>query len=497
MKRYFILFIITILMPFFIQAQDLADALRFSQLQTQGTARAGAMGNAFGALGGDFTSVSINPAGIGLYRSDEVTITPKSSHTRTESSYWNSGAEDTDYKFTLNNFSYVSAIPASSGSELGLISINLGIGYNRLKEFNSNAFAIGNNINGSYLDYFADNANRGIWSDHYEKLAWKTDVLLKDKNTGEYWHDIQDAGYGQNQRKSISKSGSIDEYSFAVGVNFNHKLYLGASFGMTNVYYRESTTIYENDAQENIPYLNNFTFNSYLKTYGYGNNFKFGLIYKPVQAIRLGVSIHTPTWYRLHDSFETSMQSSLTYDDGSGNYNERSPLNYYDYRLETPLRTTFSGAFVKEKKGLISIDYELINYGMAKLRNGGDGYNFNQENIDISEAYKTSGNLRVGGELLISKAISLRGGYEYQQSAFNTNAFGAAQPNSNANLMVYSGGLGFKSGLFFADIAYRYSTINYYDYPYSTPVSEDFPAPKIISFKAIKNDVLLTIGYKF
>lgn len=497
MKRYIILFAITILMPFFIQAQDFADALRYSQLQTQGTARAGAMGNAFGALGGDFTSVSINPAGIGLYRSDELTITPKSSQTRTESSYWNNGAEDTDYKFTLNNFSYVSTVPAMSGSELGLISINLGIGYNRLKEFNSNAFVIGNKIDGSYLDYFADNANRGIWSDHYEKLAWKTDVLLHDDDNDVYWHDIQDAGYGQNQRKAISKSGSIDEYSFAAGVNFNHKLYLGASFGMTSVYYRETSTISETDAQGNIPYFNDFAFNSYLRTYGYGNNFKFGLIYKPIQAIRLGVSIHTPTWYRLHDSFETSMQSSLTYDDGQGNYDERSPINYYDYNLETPMRTTFSGAFVIAKRGLISVDYELIDYGKAKLRHGGDGYNFNEENMDISHIYKTSGNLRIGGELVLSKAISLRGGYEYQQSAFNANAFGVRQPNSNANLMVYSGGLGFKSGLFFADLAYRYSTIDHYDFPYTTPVSEDFPAPKIISFKTVKNDVLLTIGYKF
>jgi hypothetical protein len=497
MKRNIILFVIIMLFPFWGQAQDLTDALRFSQLQTQGTARAGAMGNAFGALGGDFTSVGINPAGIGLYRFDEITITPKSSHTKTESSYWNSGAEDTDYKFTLNNFSYVSTIPAVTGSELGLISINLGMGYNRLKEFNSNALVAGNQIQGSYLDYFADNANRDIWSDYYEELAWKTDVLLLDENTNEYWHDIQDAGYGQNQRKSISKSGSIDEYSFTIGANFNHKLYIGASFGMTNVYYRESTQIFEVDAQGNIPYFNEFTFNSYLRTYGYGNNFKFGIIYKPIQAIRLGVSIHTPTWYRLHDYFETSMHTSLTYDDGSATYDEYSPYNNYDYRLETPMRTTFSGAFVIAKKGLISIDYEMVNYGNAKLRHGGDGYGFISENEDIAKIYKTAGNIRVGGELMVSKSVSLRAGYEYQQSAFNSYAFNASQPNSNANLMVYSGGIGFKSGPFFADIAYRYSTIDHYDFPYSTPVSTDYPAPKVIQFNTVKNDVLFTLGYKF
>ena len=497
MKRNIILFTITMLVPFLMQAQDFVDALRYSQFQVQGTARSGAMGNAFGALGGDFTSVSINPAGLGLYRSGEFVITPKSSYTQVESSYWGSNVENTDYKFTLNNLSYVSEIRVGGGSKIGLVGINIGIGYNRLKEFNSNAYVVGNKIDGSYMDYFADNANADVWNDYYEELAWNTDMLLYDEDNDEYWHDIQDAGYGQNQRKSISKKGSIDEYSFAFGFNFNHKLYLGASWGIDYLYYRESTQIFENDEQNNIPYFNEFTFNSYLRTSGYGNNFKFGAIFKPIHEIRLGVSIHTPTYYRLHDVFETSMHSNITYDDGKESYDEYSPTNNYDYKLQTPMRTTFSGAFIIAKKGLLSVDYELVNYGKAKLKNGGDGYGFYDENMDIAEAYKSSGNLRIGGEYMINKAVSLRGGYELHQSAYNSNSFGASQPNSDANLMVYSGGLGYKSGLFFADIAYRYSVIDHSDLPYSTPVSETYPAPKMINFNTVKHDVLLTIGYKF
>lgn len=498
MKRNIILFTITMLVPFLMQAQDFADALRYSQIQVQGTARSGAMGNAFGALGGDFTSVSINPAGLGLYRSGEFVVTPKSSYTNVESSYWGSTAEDTDYKFTLNNLSYVSAIRTGAGSEIGLVGINIGIGYNRLKDFNSNAYVVGNNIDGSYMDYFADNANAfGIDNEFYEELAWNTDMLLYDENNDEYWHDIQDAGYGQNQRKSISKSGSIDEYSLAVGLNFNHKLYLGASWGIDYLYYKETTRVSETDAQNNIPYFNEFTFNSYLRTSGYGNNFKFGAIFKPIHEIRLGVSIHTPTYYNLHDVFETSMHSNITYDDGTESYDEYSPTNNYDYKLQTPMRTTFSGAFIIAKKGLLSVDYELVNYGNAKLKRGGDGYGFYDENQDISEAYKSSGNLRIGGEYMISKAVSLRGGYELQQSAYNSNSFGASQPNSDANLMVYSGGFGYRSGLFFADVAYRYSVIDNSDLPYTAPVSDIYPAPEMINFNSVKHDVLLTIGYKF
>ncbi|HSO86715.1 MAG TPA: hypothetical protein VLQ91_09210 [Draconibacterium sp.] len=497
MKRYFFLITIALFVPFLIQAQDLADALRYSNIAVSGTARSGAMGNAFGALGGDFTSASINPAGIGVYRSSELTITPISGSTRVESIYYGTGREDSDYKFSLSNMSYVYSMPVAAKNEAGIVSVNFGVGYNRLKDFNSNSIIQANNVNGSYMDYFADRANDGIWSDFYEELAWKTDMLLKDENNDEYYSDLQDAGYGQSQRKSYSKNGSIDEYSFVLGLNFNHKLYMGMAWGINDVYYSEGTTIFEADDNNDIPYFNDFQFNNYFSTYGVGHNFKFGVIYKPINEVRLGVSIHTPTYYHLHDDFNTSMFSSITYSDGSDTYEEYSPYNEYDYRLQTPMRTTFSGAFVIGKKGLISADYELVNYGKSKLRDGGDGYDFYDENADIAEAYKTSGNFRVGGEFMATNNFSVRGGFEYHGSAYNERAFGANQLNSDSKMMVYSTGIGYRTGLFFADLTYRYSTLEDYDYPYPTPVSEVYPAPAAASFKTIKNDVLFTLGFKF
>ncbi len=497
MKKYIFLFSIILLIPFASMAQDLADALRYSNLSVSGTARAGAMGNAFGALGGDFTSASINPAGLGLYRSSEFTVTPISMSTRVESKYYGTGREDSDYKFSLNNISYVNTISMAGTNEAGIVNVNLGIGYNRIKDFNSNGIIQGFDVNGSYLDYFADRANRGIWSDYYEELAWKTDVLLYDENNDEYWSDPQDAGYKQSQRKTFSKNGAIDEYSFVASFNFNHKLYVGLSWGVNDLYYSESSVIYENDEKNNIPYFNNMQFNSYLTTWGIGHNFKFGAIYKPINEVRLGVSIHTPTWYRLQDDFSTSMYSSVTFPDGSESYDEYSPYNEYDYRLQTPLRTTFSGAFVIGGKGILSADYELVSYGSTKLRDGGGGYDFYDENTEISEAYKTSGNLRIGGELVATNNLRLRGGFEYHGSAYESNAFNANQKNAEANMMVYAGGVGYYAGSFFADLTYRYSTITEYDALYPTPQLEAYPIPEMASLKTIKHDVLFTLGFRF
>lgn len=497
MKRYIFLLTIAVFVPYFMQAQDLADALRFSNLQVQGTARSAAMGNAFGALGGDFTSASINPAGIGIYRSSEFTVTPIFGNTNVQSNYLGTNRESSDFKFSLNNMGYVYAVPVAANNEAGLVNINFGIGYNRVKDFNSDAVIQGYDVDGSYMDYFADRANQGIWSDFYEELAWKTDMLLKDENNNEYYSDLQDANYGQSQRKTYSKNGSIDEYSLAMGLNFNHKLYLGMAWGINDLYYKQSTSIYEDDEAGNIPFVNNFQFNEYLTTYGVGHNFKFGAIYKPINELRLGISIHTPTFYRLTDDFSTTMYSDITYDDGRDTYQEDSPYNEYDYNLQTPMRATFSGALVLGKSGIISVDYELVNYGKAKLKNGGDGENFFDQNAEITEAYKTSGNLRIGGELMATKNISLRGGFEYLQSAYNKNAFGTQQLNADANTLVYAGGIGYRTGSFFADLAYRYSTLENYDYPYPTPVSEVYPAPQAASFKTVKNDVIFTLGFRF
>jgi hypothetical protein len=512
MKKIITGLTIVMLMPFFVQAQDLTDALRYSAFQVQGTARAGAMGNAFGALGGDFTSISINPAGLGLYRAGELVFTPAFDQTEIETNYMGNRMSDHKYNISFNNLSYVSSINLPNQGETGLVNVNIGIGYNRLKDFNSTMLAGADNLNGSFLDYVADNAtaanfipypesgseNNSYDMEFYEQLAWDTYLLWPDEDTDGYTHDIKKAGYGQSQRKSISKEGSVDEYSLALGMNFNHKLYIGASVGIINVYYSEYSELLEWDETNSIPYFNEMQFDKHLQTDGTGYNGKIGIIFKPVNEIRLGASFHTPTFYNLHDIFETQMYANVANEEGEmGNYQEESPFDEYDYDLETPLRATISGAFVIAKKGLLSIDYEYVDYGSASLRRGGDGYPFVDENNEIAEAFRPVGNLRVGGEFLANKSISLRGGYELYPSVLNTNAFGKSRPDEGVNKNVLSAGLGYKSGGFFFDIAYRYSYVNEYEKLYPAPADNSYTTPEFAKFNVNNNKVLFTLGFKF
>jgi len=218
-------------------AQDLTDGLRYSNYHISGTARSAAMGNAFGALGGDFSSLSINPAGAAVYRSGEFTFTPSIGKASVDGTYLGNTSTESKYNLSLDNIGYVTTIPTGANSESGLVSLSFGMGFNRLGSFSMNMLAESGQLpnstptNHSLLKYFTDNANNpftpGVDLDpYYEQLAWKTD-LIYDEGDGIYRNDITNAGYKQSQQKTTEKLGHINEYLLSFAANFNHKFYIG------------------------------------------------------------------------------------------------------------------------------------------------------------------------------------------------------------------------------------------------------------------------------
>ena len=59
-----------------------------------------------------------------------------------------------------------------------------------------------------------------------------------------------------------------------------------------------------------------FTHTDYLRTKGTGVNLKAGAIYRPIDALRLGFAIHTPTFYGLNDQYSQNINSDIFYPDG-------------------------------------------------------------------------------------------------------------------------------------------------------------------------------------
>ena len=493
MKKLLYIFA-SFLFVFEANAQTLADVIRYSQSNLQGTARATAMGNAFGSLGGDFTSLSINPAGLGVYRSDELSFTTTYSKKDVDANYLGVNSKESTSLLSIPNVGYVAALKTSSNKS-SLINVNLGVGFNRLNNFKIHRYVSGNNAQSSMLDSFAEIANSVGNSDQfdrfYEKAAWDTYMLDYDDNSQLFSHKIADGNYGQNQIKSFSQSGYVNEYNFSFGLNFNHKVYAGFSLGVHDVYFKETTEMCEFDPGNRFNNFDEYSFYTYLKTEGVGVNGKFGVIFKPINELRLGFALHTPTFYNLDDYYYNDMTSIAANNGVMNNYSYNSPEGEFEYTLQTPWKAVLSASFVSEF-GLISLDCDFIDYSTSKLRSNGSL--MRDDNDLISQSFKPVANIHVGGEYKVTDSFSLRAGAEYLPGPYNKTINGVDQINGTSKTYTYSGGLGWRSSNFFIDLAYKYYTDNHYVDIY-IPSSTNPVAPT--RFKDTFNFLSLTLGFRF
>ncbi|MEI6852585.1 MAG: hypothetical protein WCL06_07060 [Bacteroidota bacterium] len=477
MKKYFL---ITVLIcagaVYQLSAQNENDALRYSQVYYSGTARATAMGGSFGALGGDFSSLSINPAGIGIYQKSELSVTPSLYFTVLKSTFNNTNTDDRKYNFNLGNFGAVFVVKPKKESSCK--AIQFGIGFNRLNNYNYNSYMEGGNPQSSFFDDMQANAqgnepqNLGAFD---TKLAFDTYMIDTSGSLTNYISAIPRAG--TLQQKSMDVSGSNNELVITIGGNWNDKLYVGGTFGFPYLRYFENSTYEETDQADTIPNFKHVTYNQYLETHGSGFNFKLGFIYRITDWVRVGAAVHTPTFYSMKDKWSSDMKSQ--FDDGSI-YSAKSPEGNFDYSLNTPFKANASLAFVIGKVALITGEYEFVDYKGARLKSA--TYRFNSENQAIDNKFAFQSNVRAGFEIKI-KQFALRGGYTFSTNPYVDKQFGG-------NRQAFNGGVGVKFDRFFLDASYSYimSKEKYYLYPSVTyPVDNSLTA----------HSALITFGVKF
>lgn len=471
----------------FCAAQNEVDALRYSQNFFSGTARSVSMGGAFGALGGDFSTISTNPAGLGIYRSSEFMFTPTFTYNTTSSSYLDGTLDDYKFRMNFSNLGFVGT--HVSGREDGWITTNFGFGYNRLADFNRYVKIEGVNNESSMTDYFASMANGtkssllgDVWSDL--SYAWDS-YLIDPANLDTTMYKTALANYGETQTKDINTKGGMGEYVFSLAGNYNNKLYMGGSFGIQSVRYIEHSDYTESDPNDSIAAFSSFNYQNDLKTTGAGFNFKFGLLFRPTDWIRVGGAIHTPTFFNLHDEYSSSIKS--TFSDNLHGTGEvyGSDTQTYDYQLTTPFRAIGNLGFVIGKVALIGFEYEYLDYSIARLRS--DDYFFRTENNAIQTAYTATGNIKVGAEFK-SGPLSIRGGYGLYGSPFKSG-----YANENSTRSSYNAGFGIRNDDFYFDMAFSYSVQDEKYYLYDPSIIKNSAA----SIKTSYISALATFGFKF
>lgn len=497
MKRITLILTLSFLVGFAASAQFAEDVLRYSRTNIGGTARYMGTGGAFGALGADFTVASINPAGLGLYKSSELTITPSVFWQKTESSYNGSFGSDSRSNFHLGNIGMVYTSKALSPRERsGFKRVQFSVGLNRLNDFNNRIYMQGTNPDNSFLDTYL-NEVQGPPQIPFESLeedpaygfdlglAWWTFLLDIYGDTNNYGYYTPVPYGGVLQEKTIETKGSMNEWVFSVSTNYNDRFYIGMTFALPYIRYTQTSTYRETDVADTIFDFKQFNRTEYLETRGNGFTFKLGMIYRVTDWLRLGAAFHSPTWYhRMQDYYWATMESFF---DNGDNYYEASPDGNFDYRMETPLRAIGSAAIIFGQQGLISLDYEYRDYGAGKLKDYNNRFNdqMRVQNDIIRDSYRGAHNFRVGTEWRY-QVFSFRGGFGYEGSPYESGI-------NDGETFTYSAGIGFRTKVFFADLAYVHSRTKQDYFLYLT--DEVYTNPVNNTFKT--NNIMLTLGIRY
>jgi hypothetical protein len=494
MKRISLL-IFTVLSVFTgVKAQNVDDVLRYSQIFYGGTARFMSMGGAFTALGGDISSLSQNPAGLGVFRSSEMTITPQLFQIKTTAGFNGVTSSDRLSDFNLGQIGIVANL-ISNNNQTGIITLNLGYSFNRLNNLSQSVVIQGVSNTSSMADYWAANAKGTFYGDLQggERAAFDTWVMDTVAGSGgkSYATTFSNNGknppsvYGQNIRRIITDEGYIGEHAFSIGGNYSNKIFFGATFGITSLRFSRGYEHLESTDIALPSQFQSFNYTDYYEDRGTGYTLKLGAIFKPVEALRIGLAFHSPTWYKIKEYYYNDITSHFT--DGSQYESDNTPSRY-NYGLVTPFRVLAGVGWQIRKFALLSADYEYVDYSTARFSDTGDGQDFYEENNEIRNSLKPTSNIRVGGEFRLNN-IYLRTGY-----GFYGKSFKSGQDNANLDYNTISFGAGIRErniSIDFAFTNYKYSQ-KYFLYPVNAGVD-----PTLSNWNTVKNMFTLTLGYKF
>ena len=492
-------------------AQDPVDALRYSYTTQSGTARNQAIGGASASLGGEFSTLFVNPAGLGFYKTDELVITPGYNLYNSKSTYKGMLSSVRHNKFNMNASGLLFSFNNHPLAAVRNFTVALGV--NRSADFNNNLYYKGTNNKSSYSEKYLEelihnnvqDPNRAAADYPYgSSLALNTyliDTTRAANGTVSGYRSLATLNTGLNQENIIANRGGVTDVAFGAAVNFRDKLFFGGSLAIPILFYDRQSSYTERDATPNTAnHFSYFTANESLRTTGFGVNAKIGLIYKPVEFVRLGLAVHSPTFYELTDKYSTELVTDLEGYGGAGikrqgsmDFNNGQP-GITKYSFSTPWRITGSASYVfrevenvKRQRAFITADIEYVNYRAAKFESMDDqdyeaiSY-YNDLNTIIDQQYKGNFNFRLGGELKFNTVMLRLGGAYY----------GNPYKNEKANKVKLAGGLGYRDKGFFVDLTYVYAMNKDVNYPYRLQDKANDPA-------LVKNNtgnIVATVGFK-
>ncbi|MDD5839764.1 MAG: hypothetical protein PUC94_06955 [Bacteroidales bacterium] len=523
-------------------AQSSIDALSLSRTELRGTARFMGMGGAFTALGGDLSTLTQNPGGIGIYRKSEVGVTLdiNASKTETLSDYKYSDSRTT---VACNNFGYVGALNLGDSP---LRFFNWGVSYNRLAKFDRRMSGYSASQGGSLTNYIANYTNAAGYTeddlnftddfnpyrggaDWLSVLAYNS-YLINPVGSSDRFQGMYHNGTTADADLDIREKGYVDEYSINFGGNFVDMLYWGVGVGITDLSYTmqstyseglENATAYAGRNSGLINYADaGYYLNNYKNMSGSGWKLSLGLIFKPINELRIGAAVHSPTYWSIDHSYDANVEYSYsnpaTNEIFKSDKPEQTDIATFDWRLRGPWRFMVGVAGVIGNYAIVSLDYERKAYGDMTVSNAYydsygyiDGYSRNEHiTNDIRDYYKAADEVRFGVEVRPIRPLSIRAGYNYQTSMVKNAAAAdeieivtsGTDPSYRFDKKTnnISFGLGYRAGAFTIDATYMYtrrnSTLHAYT-PYNGMPTNQLPPA--FDVKETNNNIVLSLAYHF
>ncbi|WP_337044802.1 OmpP1/FadL family transporter [Emticicia sp. 17c] len=465
------------------------DAFKFSESKITGSARMQGLGGGYVSLGADATNNYTNPAGLGFYNRSELSITPVFNSINVGSVYAGSAFN----KNTSN---------ASIG-QLGLIISNGGVGtrkkrsafaitYSKQNNFLTDFRYKGLNQRSSMMDYFAEKATRrgadsGTLDNEYdpnsgyasssEAMYYQAYLIDPVSGSGAPYRKLEPS-LPVEQTGDISNTGSTSQWNLGYGINFDDKTYIGLGIGFVRLNYENVTTHSETFPSGVI--FNGFDYSENLYVRGTGVNFSLGTIYKATENVSLGASVTTPSWISVNEIYN----SNITISPKSGNgvipssavTSVSTDENSYTYSLATPLKASGGATFFfPNKAGFITADAEYIGYRGMGVKDSQDKAWSDSQKRGIQSAYNDVVNVKVGAEYRIQN-IRVRAGAKYMPDPYKQKL-----DNLNRSQMLFTGGLGYRSGKFFIDLAGVFNQFKGAYTPYQLSNAQNYGSASLTS----------------
>lgn len=528
-------------------AQETYDNAPLAQKDLNGTARYVGMGGAMEALGADISTMGTNPAGIGMFRRSVINGSFGFS-SQSDAEEFN-GADKTKMSFDQAGFVYSMRSGRSS-------FVNFGFTYNKSRNFNQILTAAGRlngasqnklsgmkNYNGIYalrskngtlsspdatcsqLDYLYSNV---ILGDGNSILADKNGNMIGDNTDGflirkdgfsPTFYNATDYSFGRES------SGYIGEYNFNISGNSNDRFYWGLTFGLYDVHYDATTQYTENLVGERNS-IGSVTLSDRRKITGSGFDVKAGIIFRPVEEspFRIGLYVHTPTWYDLTSKNYTRLDNKLQEKYGAHDYGDINEA--YDFKFYTPWRFGASIGHTVGNYLALGATYEYADYSTSDIRinDGGTidywGNYYDESHSDeamkqnIKQSLKGVHTLKLGMEFKPERNWAVRLGYNYVSPMYNTEGLKDGTIDSYGTYYSsttdytnwkatnrITAGVGYSCRNWTIDLAYQYSQTDGDFYPFRGYVDNKNKKYNnvcdAVKVSNKRNQLLLTLGYKF